>query len=406
MSKTALFSLVRQKNIASILNVLHLEQIASRARISTLTGISRSTVSNIINKLEKLQIVEYTNERRDPFCVGRPGVALRLNPRAFYALGIEINVYTSRAMLVGLDGGVIAKQDIELNGRTDPDQLLSTLAEAAEQVISKSGTDRERIIGLGVSFMGLTDHTKGIVVRSTSLPQWNRMNIVEGFQERLALPAYVENNANAMTLGEARFGIGRGKKNVLGVTIDEGIGGGIVINKRLYMGSHAAAGELGHMSIVPAGAICHCGNKGCLRTLASESAVEANAIRIIKTGVKTLLRDRPDVDHMKITVQDVIAAAIRGDTCCKDIIVDAGRYLGTGLVNLVNVLSPELVILNKGSLPTFELFFEEVKRTIAEGAYAGKLGIPELAISSLGEDAVCVGAASVVMDRLLAGHEM
>ena len=401
-----MFSLVRQKNIASILNVLHLEQIASRARISTLTGISRSTVSNIINKLEKLQIVEYTNERRDPFCVGRPGVSLRLNPRAFYALGIEINVYTSRTMLVGLDGGVIAKQDIELNGRTDPHQLLSTLAEAAEQVISKSGTDRERIIGLGVSFMGLTDHTKGIVVRSTSLPEWNRMNIVEGFQERLALPAYAENNANAMTLGEARFGIGQGKDNVLGVTIDEGLGGGIVINKRLYMGSHAAAGEFGHMSIVPAGAICHCGNKGCLRTLASESAIEANAIRIIKTGVKTLLRDRPDVDHMEITVQDVIAAAGRGDACCKDIIVDAGRYLGTGLVNLVNVLSPELVILNKGPLPTFELFFEEVKKTIAEGAYAGKLGIPELAISALGEDAVCVGAASVAMDRLLAGHEV
>lgn len=406
MSRTTLFSIVRQKNIAAILNVLHLEQTASRARISALTGISRSTVSNIINKLDKLGIVEYTSERSNPSSVGRPGVALRLNPRAFYAIGIEINVYTSRAMLVGLDGGVIAKQNIGFNGRTDPDQLLATLAETAEQVISQSGADRERIIGLGVSFMGLTDHAKGIVVRSTSLPQWNRMNIVEGFQERFTLPAYVENNANAMTLGEARFGVGRGKENILGVTIDEGIGGGIVINKRLYMGSHAAAGELGHMSIVPAGAICHCGNKGCLRTLASESAVEASAIRIIKTGVKTLLVDRPDVDHMKITVQDVIAAAKQGDTCCRDIISDAGRYLGTSLVNLVNVLSPELVILNKGSLPTFELFFEEVKRTIAEGAYAGKLGIPELAISALGEDAVCVGAASVVMDRLLAGHEM
>ncbi len=406
MTRTTLFSIVRQKNIASILNVLHLEQVASRASISTLTGISKSTVSNIIDKLEKLEIVEYTNERRDPSSVGRPGVTLRLNPKALYAIGIEISVHTSRAMLVGLDGGVIARQNIGRNGRADPGQHLSTLAEAAEQVISKSGTDRERIMGLGVSFMGLTDHTKGIVVRSTSLPAWNQMNIVEGFEKQLALPAYVENNANAMTLGEARFGVGQGKDNILGVTIDEGIGGGIVINKRLYMGSHAAAGELGHMSMMPAGAICHCGNKGCLRTLASESAVEANAIRIIKTGVNTLLRDRPDGDQMNITVQDVIAAAKRGDTCCKDIISDAGRYLGAGLVNLVNVLSPELVILSKDSLPTFELFLEEVKRMIAECAYAGKLGFPEVAISALGKDAVCVGAASVVMDRLLAGHKM
>ncbi len=405
MSRTTLFSIVRQKNIASVLKVLHLEQGASRARISSLTGISRSTVSSIISKLEKLQIVEYTNERRDPSLLGRPGVSLRLNPRAFYALGIEINVFTSRAMLVGLDGGVIGKQDIELNGRANPGQLLATLAEAADQVISESRTDRERIIGLGVSFMGLTDQTQGIVIRSTSLPEWNRMNIVEGFQQRLAFPACVENNANAMVLGEARFGIGRGKDNVLGVAIDQGIGGGIVINKRLYVGSHAAAGELGHMSIAQAGPLCHCGNRGCLRTLASESAVEANAIRIIKTGVKTLLRDRADVDPMKITVQDVIAAAGRGDICCKDIISEAGHYIGKALVNLVNVLSPEMVILNEGPLPTFEPFFEEVKRTIAEGSYAGKLGIPELAISALGEDAVCVGAASVVMDRLLAGHQ-
>jgi glucokinase len=308
-------------------------------------------------------------------------------------------------MLVGLDGGVIGKQDIELNGRSNPDQVLSILAEVADQVISKSGTDRKRIIGLGVSFMGLTDHAKGIVIRSTSLPEWNRVNIVEGFQERLAFPAYVENNANAMVLGEARFGIGRGKNNVLGVAIDEGIGGGIIINKRLYMGSHAAAGEIGHMSIVQAGPLCHCGNRGCLRTLTSESAVEANAIRIFKTGVKTLLRDREHFDYMKITVQDVIAAARRGDTCCKDIISEAGFYLGTGLVNLVNVLNPEMVILNEGPLPTFEPFFKEVKRTIAKGSYAGKQGTPELAISSLGEDAVCVGAASVVMDRLLAGQE-
>lgn len=405
MSRTTLFSIVRQKNIASVLKVLHLEQGASRARISSITGISRSTVSNIISKLEKLQIVEYTNEHRDPSLLGRPGVSLRLNPGAFYALGIEINVFTSRAMLVELDGGVLGKQDIELNGRVNPGQLLATLAEVADQVISKSGIDRERIIGLGVSFMGLTDHTKGIVIRSTSLPEWNQMNIVEGFQERLGFPAYVENNANAMVLGEARFGIGRGKDNILGVVIDEGIGGGIVINKQLYIGSHAAAGEIGHMSIMQAGPLCHCGNRGCLRTLASESAVEANAIRIIKTGVKTLLRDRRDLDHMKLTVQDVIAAARRGDTCCKDIISEAGWHIGTGLVNLVNLLSPEMVILNEGTLPTFEPFLEKVKKTIAEGSYAGRLGIPELAISALGEDAVCVGAASVVMDRLLAGHE-
>ena len=285
MPRSTLFSLVNKKNIASVLKVLHLEQKVSRARIASVTGTARSTVSNIIEKLEKLQIVEYMNERPDPGIVGRPGALLRLNPRAFYALGIEINVSTSRAMLVGLNGVVMEKQQVDIDTQASPNQVLSELAETAEQVISQSGVDREQIIGLGASVMGLIDYTKGIVIRSTSLPEWNRINIVEGFQEWFAFPAYVENNANAMVLGEARFGIGRGKENVFGVAVEEGIGGGIVINRRLYTGSYAAAGEFGHMNIVPAGPICHCGNRGCLRTLASESAVEANAIRIIKTGV-------------------------------------------------------------------------------------------------------------------------
>ena len=404
MARSTLFALVNQKNIASVLQVLHLEQKASRARIASITGTARSTVSNIIDKLEKQQIVEYMDERPDRALVGRPGALLRLNPRAFYALGIEINVFTSRTMLVGLDGVVIAKQQVDLDTQANPNKVLSALAEAAEQVISRSGVDREGIIGLGVSFMGLIDRTQGSVIRSTSLPEWNRCNIAEVFQQNFSFPVYVENNANAMVLGEARFGIGQGKENLLGIAVEEGIGGGIVINKRLYTGSNAAAGELGHMSIVQAGPICHCGNRGCLRTLASESAVEDNAIRIIKTGVKTLLPSKEDTDHLRITVHDVIEAAKRGDTVSKEIISEAARYLGVGLVNLVNVLSPEMVIFNEGPLPTFEPYREVVRRTIAEGSYAGERRVPDLVISALGENAVCIGAASVVMDRILAGR--
>ena len=402
MSRSTLFSIVRQKNIASVLKVLHLEQKVSRARISSITGTSRSTVSNIIDKLEKLQIVEYTNEYRDPTTVGRPGALLRLNPRAFYVLGIEINVFTSRAMLVGLNGEVIEKKQIDIDARSKPDRILSALADAAEQVMTQSGADRERVIGLGVSFRGLIDSVKGIVLRSTSLPEWNRINIGQVFESRLSLPVYVENNANAMVMGEARFGIGQGRENLFGVTLEEGIGGGIMINNRLYKGNCAASGQIGHMSVVQAGPICNCGNRGCLQTLASESAIEANAIRIVKTGVKTLLRRGEDNDHLAITVRDVIEAARQEDTVSKDLIAETARYLGFALVNLVNVLSPDMIIFNRAPLPAYEPFWELVTMIIAEGCYAREHGVPELAISALGENAICVGAASVVMDRVLA----
>jgi glucokinase len=175
-----------------------------------------------------------------------------------------------------------------------------------------------------------------------------------------------------------------------------------MINGRLYLGDHSAAGELGHMSIAPSGPVCHCGNRGCLRTLCSESAVEANAIRIVKSGANTLLEARSDVENPSMTVQDVVNAAQGGDTVCIDIINDAARHLGMALVNLVNLLCPEVVVFNNGTLPSYPAFLEEVRRLISERSYSKDLGTPELRISSLGESAVCVGAACVVMDRILA----
>jgi len=404
MARSTLFSLLKQKNVAAVLRALYFEQADSRARIVSVTGIAPSTVSSIINKLVEKEIVEFTDETTAPSSVGRPPLLVRLNPAAFYLVGVEINLFSSRVMIVGINGEVVEKQEIDLNARANPNQALSTFADVTEHVISKSGVDLGRIIGIGVSFRGLIDRDKGIVNRTTSLPEWNHANIIDVFRERFACPAFAENNANAMVLGEARFGVGRGKKNILGVIIEEGIGSGIIINGQLYFGCHSAAGELGHMIIIPSGPICHCGNRGCLRTLASESAIESSAIRITKSGVETLLEGNVEIDNQRITTGDIVDAARRGDTVCNHIILEAARYLGISLINVVNILSPEMVIFNDSALTAYKPFLEEVGRRITEGAYSRKLGIPEIAISSLGENAVCIGAASAVMDRILAAN--
>lgn len=402
MPRAKLSLFLKQKNIAEVLKVLHLEQLVSRARIAALTGIAPSTVSSIIDKLEKEQIVEYIEDSQVPSSVGRPPVLLRFNPKSFYVLGIEINLLSSKVIIVGIDGTVLMEREIKINARNDPGKVLSTLADMAAQVISESEVEQDRVIGIGVSFRGLIDRHTGRIQRSTSLPEWRNINIVDGFKERFSLPVFVENNANAMVLGETRFGIGCGKKNILGVIIEEGIGGGIIINGQLYMGAHSAAGELGHMSIASSGPICHCGNRGCLRTLASESAIEANAIRIMKTGVKTLLKSHADNENSPLTAQDVVDASRRGDEVSRDIILEAARYLGTALVSLVNILSPEMIVFNYGTLTSYQPFLQEITELITERSYSKEIGIPEIAVSILGPNVVGVGAASVVMDRLLA----
>jgi len=404
MPRAKLSLFLKQKNIAEVLKVLHLEQTVSRARIAGLTGIAPSTVSSIIDKLVNEQIVEYMDENPAPSSVGRPPLVLRFSPTCFYVLGIEINLLNSKVMVVGLDGAVLMKQEINVNTRSNPSSVLSHLADTAEQVISESGIDQERVIGIGVSFRGLIDRHTGLIQRSTSLAEWININIVADFKERFTLPVFVENNANAMVLGETRFGVGCGKKNVLGVIIEEGIGGGIIINGQLYMGAHSAAGELGHMSVASSGPICHCGNRGCLRTVASESAIESNAIRIIKTGIETVLKPHSDKLNLPITAQGVVDAATEGDEVSRDIILEAARYLGIALVNLVNILSPEMIIFNHGTLTAYQPFIREVRQSITDRSYSKEIGRPEIAISLLGSNAVCVGAASVVMDRLLTAN--
>ncbi len=401
MTRSKLQSLLKQRNVAAVLRALYFERIESRARVVAATGIAPSTVSSIIAQLVKEGLVEFIEEGPTVPSVGRPPLLIRLTPSAFSLIGVEINLFQSRVMLVGIDGTVRARQEIDLNARADPSQALSTFLEATGQVVTEAGVDPAQVMGIGVSFRGLVDREKGIVNRTTSLPEWNQVNIVDRFRERFGCPAFAENNANAMVLGEARFGVGRGRRNILGVSVEEGIGSGIIVNGQLYFGHHSAAGELGHMILIPSGPICHCGNRGCLRTLASESAIEANAIRIMKSGVATLLKQRQDPNELRISTQDIVEAAARGDTVCSRLILEAARYLGISLINVVNTLSPEMVIFNESPLTLHKPFLEEIERTIQEGGYARKLGSPEIAISSLGEDAVCVGAASLVLDRIL-----
>ncbi len=402
MDRTILTEDIRKKNIAAVMKVLHLERIVSRAKIASLTGIAPSTASSIITKLEKKKIVEYLDESTTLYSVGRPPLLVRLNPLAFYAVGIDIGVSDASVMIMGLGGKVITRQDIDLKARTDPNRVLAMLADITEEVISESGIDRKRILGLGIGIRGLIDRRKGIVNRSTSLPEWQETGVVEFVQKTLPYPVFLENNANAWILGEARFGAGQGKKNVFGTIIEEGIGSGIIINGQLYTGNYSAAGEFGHMVIIPSGPICSCGNRGCLRTLSSESAIETSVMRIMKSGVQTVLSQNKDMDNPGITAREIVDASRQGDAVCSHVVLEAAKYIGLGLVNVVNTLSPEIIIFNHSSLTLYEPFLEVIRQTVSERAYCREIGIPEIAISNLGENAFCIGAASVVLDRIFA----
>ncbi len=403
MRRTTLNKLLQQKNIATILQVLYLEKTVSRAKIATLTGIAPSTASALVDKLEKVNLVEYLDEPRESSAVGRPPLMVRMNPKALFAIGLDVGLTKTKSLILGFDGTIIAKHEAALNARTDPCKALSSITEFTQQLILASGLELTQIIGLGISFRGLIDRERGVVNRTTSVPEWKQTHVVDVMQKKFAFPIFIENNANAFVLGEARFGAGHGKKNIFGTIVEEGIGSGIMINGHLYTGHHSAAGEFGHMIIMPSGPICHCGNTGCLRTMASESAIEAAAIRIVKAGVSTTVSSI-ETGNSRITARDVVEAAEKGDSVCNDIIEKAAQHLGIGLVNIVNIFSPEMIVFSKSLLTTYEGFIKKVTQEITERAYSREIGLPTIAISSLRENPFCIGAGSVVIDRVRGIH--
>jgi glucokinase len=214
----------------------------------------------------------------------------------------------------------------------------------------------QKLLGIGVGAPGAVNSQKGILPRSPNLPGWAGIPICRIFKKKFKLPVCIANDANAAALGEAVFGVGKNLKNFMYVTVSTGVGGGIVVNGRLYEGAGFVAGEVGHMSVVPEGKKCRCGRRGCLEAYASGTAIgkaygKATGKRV--AGAK-----------------EVGVAAYSGDRRAIKSYEEAAYYLGIGLANLINVLNPEGIIIGGGVLKSSPpAYWQEVIRSAKDHAW-------------------------------------
>ncbi|MCK5156349.1 MAG: ROK family transcriptional regulator [Spirochaetales bacterium] len=387
--------LIKQKNVSEVLQVMLHNHTVSRVDIAMQTNLTPATISNIIAKLKKANIVKFVGIGDSSG--GRRPMLVEINPKSFYCIGIDIGITYAIALIMDLHANIIHKKRLTIKASENLKKVLNDIREMVEDVISASGIDRTIILGMGISFLGLINMETGIAIHAPNLPAWRNEPLVMFFQKALGFNTFLINNAKAMTLGEARFGVGKGKKFLFGVIIAEGIGSGIIIDGKLYTGFHGSAGEFGHMTEGLSGAVCSCGNLGCLQAIASESAVETNALRIIKSGCNSILNEYMDKNNSTLPITTIVNAANQGDEAAVQIIQQAVTYLGIGLANTVNLLSPEMIIIGGSSLPLYVPFIDILKKVIKEKAYTAEIGLPEIKVSSLGENASCIGAATVVM---------
>ena len=248
-----------------------------------------------------------------------------------------------------------------------------------------------------VAVRGLVDADAGKVVIASNVAGFRNLVLTRPISERLGIPAFIENDVSAAALGELSFGAGRGVRNLLHAGLGTGIGGGIVIDGRLYRGSAGLAGEIGHMILDPSGPICSCGSRGCLEAMASGVAFAARARQLAATGKSPMLA--PKLADGPLTAQDLFTAALAGDALCEAEVRHGGHLLGLALGSLVNALNPDMVTLSGGLRGMGEMLMEPLRQamaSIARGNASGTL----VRLSELGDNAGLLGAAAVAFERL------
>jgi glucokinase len=301
---------------------------------------------------------------------------------------------------VAEDGSALHALDSEPThaeaGQTDVLDRLITLAQRTIERTRKEvrGAD---IIGVGVGAPGPLDTKRGIVLLTPNLG-WVNLPLRQIIHERLGLPAALDNDANCAVLGEWWMGAARGTRNAIGITIGTGIGGGIIVDGKLYHGASDCAGEIGHTTIDTEGRRCKCGNYGCLEAYASGPNIAIRAIEALETGAESRLSAMVNGDLGRITAQTVYEAAQAGDDLALEVVNDTARFLGTGVANLLNVFNPEVVVVCGGVTQAGDHLFVPLRREIARRAFKPAVAACRIVPGELSGTAGVYGAAKVFLD--------
>jgi glucokinase len=318
---------------------------------------------------------------------------------------IDLGGTNIKGILGREDGQVLARRSIPTLAEQGPDAVLGRIAELVDSLAEEAG---ERPQALGMGCPGLVDVQQGISRFFPNLPtQWRDVAIAEHLAPGLGCPVYILNDVRMATLGEQRFGHGQDVDSFVFFALGTGIGGGIVIDKKLRLGPLAAAGEIGHLTMVPDGHLCGCGNRGCLETIASGSAIAAEGVRLIKCGHAPRLFEIIEGDTTRISAQTMTEAALAGDPHVQASLMRVGRFLGIAVANMVLTLHPELVVFGGGVAGMGELLTDRVKDVLEERVNIFPVSNIAIKTSKLGHEAGAMGGIALAMEgRRLVGAEV
>lgn len=320
-----------------------------------------------------------------------------------WVIGVDIGGTNVVVGVVPFEGGVpLALRSEATNGKRGPDAVVEDIAEMAEEVVAEAidrdGGDRSRVVGVGIGCPGPLDLVRGRVIETPNLG-WKEYPIRDRIADRLALPASLDNDANCATYGEWWQGAGRGARNVAGVTLGTGIGGGLILDGRLLRGASGTAGEFGHTTIDFTGRRCACGNYGCLEAYASGPNIAARAREGIEAGYESEITRLVDGDLSRITALTVYDALLLGDRHAREVMLETAKILGAGVANIVNMFNPEVIVVVGGVTRAGDHLFAPLRAEVKRRAFPTAVAACRIVPGELGQAAGVVGAAGVFVSE-------
>lgn len=371
---------VKKVNQKLLLNEILKNAPISRAKLSEMTGLNKSTVSSQVNTLMKENLVFEIGQGQSSG--GRRPVMLVFNKKAGYSVGIDVGVDYVNGILTDLEGTIVLDQHHHLEC-SSPEITKDILIEMIHHFIANMPQSPYGLIGIGICVPGLIDKNQKIVFAPNS--NWRDIDLKSFIQKKFNVPVFIENEANAGAYGEKVFGAAKNHDNMIYASIGTGIGIGVIINNDLYRGVGGFSGEMGHMTIDFNGPKCSCGNRGCWELYASEKA--------LLTSLQT--------KEKKVSTQDIIDLAHLNDIETLHALQNFGFYLGIGLTNILNTFNPQAIILRNSIIESHPMVLHSIKSEVSSRVYSQLDNSYELLPSFLGKNAPALGMSSIVIDHFL-----
>lgn len=316
-------------------------------------------------------------------------------------IGVDLGGTNMRVGMVTSDGRMVHRLILPTRVNLGLHKVVERIIKAIQEVINQTIAPGNQIKGIGIGSPGTIDIQSGIIISSPNFPKWKQVPLKHMIEERLSIPTFMDNDANAFAFGEKWVGAGKEVQSLVCLTLGTGVGGGIILNGRIWHGADGMAAEIGHMTVLPDGLKCNCGNYGCLESYASASSIVRRVCNAIQSGKLTMVLDYAKDNLENITSDLVYQAALKGDELAIHIMNETATFLGIGIANLINLLNPEMIVVGGGLTNAWDIIYPVTLKEVQKRALSEVAKRVKIVRASLGDNSGIIGAAGIAYFNLI-----